>query len=301
MTFKMKGPSMHKGTSGHKKALNKYQELAVDRSGDPSPNKMKEADEKQTAPKPKRLEARKKGDAAGYITSKDYKAHSKSEKFLKKDNPKPNTDSEKEMTGSEKEMTGEDKSKLLPGKEFAKIAAKRKVTQPKEKPEGDSPAKMAGMVAKKAGQKAAAKGAKKVTQAVADKQGIDSPAKMGSKSPTKAALKGKQHNLPEDLKAKIKASPAKIIPGLKKKGTKGTKFVDKVKAFGGAIAENVGKVHGHGGDDTLTRNTYRTYKRLKKQSREAEGQGMKKSAKPQTPPKTVKEKRAILNKMKKNN
>lgn len=38
-----------------------------------------------------------------------------------------------------------------------------------------------------------------------------SPAKMyGKKSPTKVALKGKQANLPEDLKAKIKASPGKF-------------------------------------------------------------------------------------------
>ena len=35
-----------------------------------------------------------------------------------------------------------------------------------------------------------------------------------------------------------KSSPAKIIPGLKKKGTKGTKFVDKAKALGKALKKS---------------------------------------------------------------
>jgi len=218
---------MHKGTSGHKKALNRYQELAVDRSGDPSPNKMKEADEKQKA----------------------------SEKFLKKDNPKVpiNPSGEKEVTrervikeakkNQEKKIVGEGGAELYRKNvtENPAVQKKKKERLEKMKREGKrpipkrkdsaakmakkSPAKMAGkvagMVAKKAGQKAAAKGAKKATQAVADKQGIDSPAKMGSKSPTKAALKGKQHNLPEDLKAKIKASPAKNKNEGKSRGTEG--------------------------------------------------------------------------------
>ena len=42
---------------------------------------------------------------------------------------------------------------------------------------------------------------------------------------------------------------------------------DKIKAFGKAVYQNVGKVHGHGGDDTLSHNTYRTYKKLKKDYR----------------------------------
>jgi hypothetical protein len=40
-----------------------------------------------------------------------------------------------------------------------------------------------------------------------------SPAKgYGHKSPAKKELVGDQHNLPEELKSKIEASPAKIAP-----------------------------------------------------------------------------------------
>tara|TARA_R110002072_G_scaffold225941_1_gene382935 strand:- start:60 stop:404 length:345 start_codon:yes stop_codon:yes gene_type:complete len=49
----------------------------------------------------------------------------------------------------------------------------------------------------------------------------------------------------------------------------GTRFIDKVKSFGKAVAENVGKVHGHGTDDSMSQNTYRSYKRLKKEYRDA--------------------------------
>tara|TARA_R100000544_G_C2210055_1_gene51423 strand:- start:43 stop:840 length:798 start_codon:yes stop_codon:yes gene_type:complete len=52
--------------------------------------------------------------------------------------------------------------------------------------------------------------------------GKKSPAKMyGKKSPTKVALKGKQNNLPEDLKAKIIASPGKMKTDPKKGASKG--------------------------------------------------------------------------------
>ena len=49
----------------------------------------------------------------------------------------------------------------------------------------------------------------------------------------------------------------------------GTRFIDKVKSFGKAIYENVGKVHGHGSDDSMSQNTYRSYKKLKKGYRDA--------------------------------
>ena len=44
-----------------------------------------------------------------------------------------------------------------------------------------------------------------------------------------------------------KASPAKIIPGLKKKGTKGTRWVDKLKALGKALTSKEGGMAVHYG------------------------------------------------------
>lgn len=67
---------------------------------------------------------------------------------------------------------------------------------------------------------------------------------------------------------KMKGSPMLRNFGISPLNKGKTRFVDKVKAFGGAIAENFGKVHGHGGHDTLTHNTYRTYKRKKREYRE---------------------------------
>jgi len=41
------------------------------------------------------------------------------------------------------------------------------------------------------------------------------------------------------------SSPLKIIPGLKKKGTKGTKWIDKVKALGKAMISKEGGMAVH--------------------------------------------------------
>ena len=187
MGFKRKGPSLHKGTVGHKKALNRYQELNVERSP------AKEL----------------KGGQHKIDKNKDGKISKTDFDMMKK-----------------------------------------------------SPAKMGKM---------------------------DSAAKLKKDSPA---------DLKKDSPADLKASPAKIIPGLKKKGTKGTKFVDKVKAAGKAVGKHVGEVHEHGTDNTMSHKIARTYKRLKKESREGRGQGMKKPAKPQTPPKTTKEKANVIAKMK---
>jgi|TARA_R100000315_G_C5190052_1_gene110772 hypothetical protein len=54
--------------------------------------------------------------------------------------------------------------------------------------------------------------AKRMKAAPTKAMGKKSPAKaMGKKSPAKKALVGKQKNLPPELKAKILASPAKML------------------------------------------------------------------------------------------
>ena len=59
------------------------------------------------------------------------------------------------------------------------------------------------------------------------------------------------------------SSPLKIIPGLKKKGTEGTKWTDKVKAFGKAITSEEGGMAPHYG----LNKAMRMYKGLKAQYR----------------------------------
>ena len=109
------------------------------------------------------------------------------------------------------------------GKEYL---SKRKEKKAKTYDVGSdsSPAKMYGKPKKTkktstrdAKDAAKAKGVKSATSK-SSAMFLKSPAKMyGKKSPTKVALKGKQNNLPEDLKAKIKASPGKMKTDPKKK------------------------------------------------------------------------------------
>jgi len=86
-------------------------------------------------------------------------------------------------------------------------------------------------------------------------------------SPAKKELVGDQHNLPAELKAKIEAaptkmygkeSPAKIIPGLGK-----TKYMDKIKAFGKAVAK------GAKATDQGINKAIKTYKSEKKKARDS--------------------------------
>ena len=73
-----------------------------------------------------------------------------------------------------------------------------------------SPMKMA-KAGKKDPVKPAPKAGKKDPVKPAPKAGKKSPTKMSHKSPAKKALVGKQENLPEHLKAKIKAAPGKMM------------------------------------------------------------------------------------------
>ena len=67
----------------------------------------------------------------------------------------------------------------------------------------------------------------------------DSMAKMAKNSPMDKALVGKQENLPEDLKAKIEASPAK------QKAYGGTKtWEEGMTASGGTLNDLVAKRKG---------------------------------------------------------
>ena len=92
-------------------------------------------------------------------------------------------------------------------------AAKMAKESPTEKPD----AKNQDVVKKSppsagAGKKAIGKKSPPTAEApVADKMAKKSPSKMSHKSPAKKALVGKQENLPEHLKAKIKAAPGKMI------------------------------------------------------------------------------------------
>ena len=83
---------------------------------------------------------------------------------------------------------------------------------------------------------------------------------MKRKSPRQLAAEAKER------KAKAERDAGKKSP-MKKDGTR---FVDKVKAAGRALKDNLFKVHDHGNvHNTLTANTNRSYKKYKKQYREA--------------------------------
>ena len=107
-----------------------------------------------------------------------------------------------------------------------------------------------------------------------------SPYKMGKahygqdqKNPIK--LVGDQHKIDKNKDGKISKvdfdmmnSPAKMYGKKKSPMEAKTSMIDKIKSFGKAMKENIGKVHGHGGSDTLTHNTIRSYKKFKKQARD---------------------------------
>ena len=68
--------------------------------------------------------------------------------------------------------------------------------------------------------------------------------KMEKDSPAKIPLKGKQHNLPEELKAKIKASPGKMKKDspMDMKKESPTKILGAVAKVAGKVGKAVGKV-----------------------------------------------------------
>tara|TARA_R110000824_G_scaffold243524_1_gene432247 strand:+ start:585 stop:842 length:258 start_codon:yes stop_codon:yes gene_type:complete len=51
---------------------------------------------------------------------------------------------------------------------------------------------------------------------------------------------------------------------------KQTSFVDKVKSAGKAVWDNLGKEHGHGNTNSLSHNISRSYKKNKKEYRDAD-------------------------------
>jgi len=90
-------------------------------------------------------------------------------------------------------------------------------------------------------------------------------------SPNKAMKESATKKMKSPTKAM--KSPTKAMKSPMKKD--GTRFVDKVKAAGRALKDNLFKVHDHGNvHNTLTANTNRSYKKYKKQYREA-GKGKK--------------------------
>ena len=57
-----------------------------------------------------------------------------------------------------------------------------------------------------------------------------------------------------------------------------TSFIDKVKAAGGALYDNVGKVHGHGTSDSFSSNVAKSYGKKKKEYRKEAADSSKKKS-----------------------
>tara|TARA_R110000772_G_scaffold189567_1_gene300538 strand:- start:385 stop:1086 length:702 start_codon:yes stop_codon:yes gene_type:complete len=92
----------------------------------------------------------------------------------------------------------------------------------------------------------------------------------------KAHNKSHSDGLPADHKRKEEADKG---GGAKEKSPiKQTDFFDKIKAAGGALYDNVGKVHGHGTSDSFSSNVAKSYGKKKKEYREAAADGEKKSS-----------------------
>jgi len=106
--------------------------------------------------------------------------------------------------------------------------------------------------------------------------------KMEKDSPAKIPLKGKQHNLPEELKAKIKASPGKMKKDspMDMKKESPTKILGAVAKVAGKVGKAVGKVQKAGdkikGAFTSSRDEARNESpaKLRKAAREV-GEGFK--------------------------
>ena len=107
--------------------------------------------------------------------------------------------------------------------------------------------------------------AKNLLKAVPNKAAYDKLSDLDKKGFDRAA---KAAGIPQK-----KVSPVKIIPGLKKKGTKGTKWTDKIKAAGSAIWENIGNLDTEG-------QMYRAYQSKKRAARkERAGKAKKRQTK----------------------
>ena len=114
--------------------------------------------------------------------------------------------------------------------------------------------------------------------------------KMEKDSPAKIPLKGKQHNLPEELKAKIKASPGKMKKDspMDMKKESPTKILGAVAKVAGKVGKAVGKVQKAGdkikGAFTSSRDEARNESpaKLRKAAREV-GEGFKTIGRKLTP------------------
>ena len=107
--------------------------------------------------------------------------------------------------------------------------------------------------------------------------------KMEKDSPAKIPLKGKQHNLPEELKAKIKASPGKMKKDspMDMKKESPTKILGAVAKVAGKVGKAVGKVQKAGDkikgaftssrDEARNESPAKLGKKIKKAAKEVKG------------------------------
>ena len=175
MGFKMKKPSIIKGTAGHKKEVKDYQELQVNRNMEqnmPDGRSMsspfqKNTDDKSEGPRKVPTPAFSKTSPAKKTPKGGKSKKQKVAELHEKHKGKPGWQEYVDATFGGETTFKDGKS----------ITRKKATRSPNKK-------SVAGIVAKKVGQKAASNAAKKGTDAVAAKHGIESPNKA-SKSPMK--------------------------------------------------------------------------------------------------------------------
>ena len=185
---------------------------------------------KETPKKTSYSEAYKKRDMKTYgnLSEAEYTAEAKRQNKSKKetgkwDAPKKQMESKESKTTDPKTTTTDPKTTTTdPKKENVVKNTRKEVAESNKKKRQDRRAarrqKRADRIKEKGGTRVgnALRGVKNVFKKK-DKKKDDSaakmkksPMKMAKKSPAKKALVGKQNNLPEELKAKIKAAPGKM-------------------------------------------------------------------------------------------
>ena len=216
------GP-MIKGV-GIKSPLN-MKKASPAKAADDSIMKPPTSKKKETPKKTSYSEAYKKRDMKTYgnLSEAEYTAEAKRQNKSKKETGKWDAP-KKQMESKENKTTTTDPKTTTtdPKKENVVKNTRKEVAESNKKKRQDRRAerrqKRADRIKEKGGTRVgnALRGVKNVFKKK-DKKKDDSaakmkksPMKMAKKSPAKKALVGKQNNLPEELKAKIKAAPGKM-------------------------------------------------------------------------------------------